>query len=84
MHSRLLGFVCVLLALSLRLAQMANAMEDSQERVKPDPMVSVSDLEKCIEAFFRAKGSRNLQAIMAQINVGITWKSAPKVNKGNT
>ena len=57
---------------------------DSQERVKPDPMVGVGDLEKAIENFFKAVGSRNLQQLMAKINVGITWKSAPKVNKGNT
>lgn len=68
--------LCVcFLALSVCLAQKAE--EDSQERARPDPMVSVGDLEKCIENFFRSTGTRNLQAIMAKINVGITWKSAP-------
>ena len=51
----------------------------NNERVKPDPTVSVADLETALDRFFRRRGYRDLQEIVDQIkNAGVKFSSRPK------
>ena len=53
--------------------------ESQEGRIKAIPTVSVYDLEKACERFFGSRGSRNLQAYMADVILaGLNWKMAPK------
>lgn len=61
----------------------AVADEDTQqaayERAKPNPCVGVHDLENGLEDYFKGKGDRCLQSVLAKVTaLNQTWKTAPK------
>lgn len=67
---------------SCTMAMVAMEPESQEGRIKAIPTVSVYDLEKACERFFCSRGSRNLQAYMADVILaGLNWKMAPKVLK---
>ena len=49
-----------------------------------DPAITVGDLERALEAYFKKIGYRNMQEILDIIKDGkVTWKSSAKVTVAN-
>ena len=61
-----------------QLVDDAAAIED-YGRIKCDPSISVADLEKALNDYFKEVGYRNIQEVVASIKEArVTWKTAPK------
>ena len=57
-------------------------MEVEYGKLKCDPSITVADLERALECFFKVVGYRNMQEVLDVIKDGkVTWKSAPKAPK---
>lgn len=68
-------FNCLVLCITMA----AEDMQQAYERAKPNPCVGVADLESGLEDYFKGKGDRCLQAVLAKVTaVNHTWKTAPK------
>ena len=54
---------------------------DVGSKLTADPAISVGDLEKALDAYFKKLGYRNVQEILDIIKENkVTWKSAAKVH----
>ena len=58
---------------------MGDADEEDLGRNKADPSISVSDLEKCLERYFKKTEYRNMQEVLNLVKESnATWKSSAK------
>ena len=67
---------------SLEDAAEEASLEVEYGKLKCDPSITVADLERALECFFKVIGYRNFQEVLDVIKDGkVTWKSAPKAPK---
>ena len=53
--------------------------ETAYERLKPDPAVTVSDIQERIGAYCTKLGVRSMQEVVDEIdNAQVNWKTAPQ------
>ena len=49
-----------------------------RSRTVANPLVTTSDLEKCIEEWLVDKGHRDLHSLFKELGMKVTWKTAPQ------
>ena len=77
-------FLCMqkMASSSLEDAAEEASLEVEYGKLKCDPSITVADLERALECFFKVIGYRNFQEVLDVIKEGkVTWKSAPKAPK---
>ena len=77
-------FLCMQKMASAHLDDAAEeaSLEVEYGKLKCDPSITVADLEKALEAYFKLVGYRNLNEVLEVIKDGkVTWKSAAKAAK---
>ena len=57
-----------------------SAVTQAEGKLKVDPSIGTSDLQRVVENYLRAEGSRNFQKLLDVIvKEGTNWTSRPKV-----
>ena len=57
-----------------------SAVAQAEGKLKVDPSIGIADLQGVVEAYMKAEGSRNFQALLDVIaKEGTSWTARPKV-----
>ena len=57
-----------------------SAVAQAEGKLKVDPSIGIADMQAVVEAYLKAEGSRNFQALLDVIaKEGTSWTARPKV-----